>query len=368
MPDMRFAPPPSLRVADRNAGMNQVIARSLNERLIMSMLFQHDGLTRMQMGQRSGLSAQTISVLVRALERDGLVLRGEAVKGRIGPPTIPVSLNPGGAYSVGISLGARNMDVVLINFVGDILHKSSHRFEQPRLQDITRTMCDSVADAIASIKPDDSNRLAGIGLSMPSDIDHFAPDGADGEISSFDFEVLLQDAFDVDVFIQNDITAAASAESMFGVARDQHSYLFCHLGPWLTTRLILDDRIYSGEMPSRQSGDAGALLETLLDQRDASGGDAPTDLAGWIESSAEELQAAFMAARRFVDVDTLIVSGLGSVPVTKDIATKVKANLDGARSGKSTPNTLYSTLGPWILATGAASLSFHHRFMADSKA
>jgi len=210
--------------------------------------------------------------------------------------------------------------------------------------------------------------LAGIGLSMPSDIDHFAPDGADGEISSFDFEVLLQDAFDVDVFIQNDITAAASAESMFGVARDQHSYLFCHLGPWLTTRLILDDRIYSGEMPSRQSGDAGALLETLLDQRDASGSDAPTALAGWIASSAKELQAAFMAARRFVDVDTLIVSGLGSVPVTMDIATKVKANLDGARSGRSTPNTLYSTLGPWILATGAASLSFHHRFMADSKA
>jgi predicted NBD/HSP70 family sugar kinase len=367
MPDMRFAPPPSLRVADRKAGMNQVIARSLNERLIMSMLFQHDGLTRMQMGQRSGLSAQTISVLVRALERDGLVLRGEAVKGRVGPPTIPVSLNPGGAYSVGISLGARNMDVVLINFVGDILHKSSLRFDRPRLPEVVRSMRDGVADAIAALKPGDSNRLAGIGLSMPSDIDHFAPDNVDEEISRFDFEGLLQEAFDVDIFIQNDITAAVSAESMFGVARDQHSYLFCHLGPCLTTRLILDDRIYSGELPEHQSGEAADLLEVLLDQREASEGIDSADLTGWISSSAEELQAAFKAARRFVDVDTLIVSGLGSVQVTRDIAVKVDSNRELARSGKPAPTTLNSTLGPWILATGAASLSFHHRFMADSK-
>ncbi len=367
MPDMRFAPPPSLRVADSSAGMNQVIARSLNERLIMSLLFQHDGLTRMQMGQRSGLSAQTISVLVRALERDGLVLRGEAVKGRIGPPTIPVSLNPDGAFSVGVNLGARHIDIVLINFVGDILHKSSHRFDQPRLQDITRSIRDGVADAIAAIEPQRSNRLAGIGLSMPADIDQFASGEANEQISSYDFETLLDNEFDVNVFIQNDITAAASAESMFGAARDQHSYLFCHLGPWLTTRMILDDRIYSGEMPSRQSGDGVDLLEALLDQREVSDGDAITDLAGWVDRSAEELQLAFMAARRFVDVDTLIVTGLGSTQITKDIAMKVKSNLDEVNTGKSTPNTLFSTLGPWILAKGAASLSFHHRFMAESK-
>ncbi len=252
MPDMRFAPPPSLRVADRSAGMNQVIARSLNERLIMSLLFQHDGLTRMQMGQRSGLSAQTISVLVRALERDGLVLRGEAVKGRIGPPTIPVSLNPNGAYSVGINLGARNMDVVLINFIGEILYKSSRRFNNPNLEYITHGILESVAVAIASIAPSQSNRLAGIGVSLPADIDRFTSEPSQDQISSFDFETLLQEAFDLNVFIQNDITAAASAESMFGVARNQHSYLFCHLGPRLTTRLILDDRIYSGENPTNE--------------------------------------------------------------------------------------------------------------------
>lgn len=367
MPDMRFAPPPSLRVADRSAGMNQVIARSLNERLIMSMLFQHDGLTRMQMGQRSGLSAQTISVLVRALERDGLVLRGEAVKGRIGPPTIPVSLNPDGAFSVGVNLGARNMDIVLINFVGDILHKSSRRYDSPQLQDITESVRDGVAEAIAAIVPERSNRLAGIGVSLPADIDHFARAGSGNQISSFDFEALLQDAFNVNVFIQNDITAAASAESMFGVARNQHSYLFCHLGPRLTTRLILDDRIYSGETLNHQPEDATNLLDDLLNQRDGPDDTNPSDLARWINQSAEELQMSFAAVRRFVDVDTLIITGLCSAEITQDIATKLQSNLDQFNAKDTSTNVLYSTLGPWILAKGAASLSFHNRFMADSE-
>ncbi|MEP4430747.1 MAG: MarR family transcriptional regulator, partial [Hyphomicrobiales bacterium] len=78
---MRFAPPPSLRIADGSGGLNQIRVRSYNERLIMSLLLQNNGMSRMQMGKISGLSAQTISVIVRGLERDGLISRGEAQSG-----------------------------------------------------------------------------------------------------------------------------------------------------------------------------------------------------------------------------------------------------------------------------------------------
>jgi predicted ArsR family transcriptional regulator len=87
MPDMRFAPPNPLRIADRATGLNSGSVRSYNERLILSLLLQNDAITRVEMGERTGLSAQTISVLVRSLEQEGLVSRGEAQKGRVGPPT-----------------------------------------------------------------------------------------------------------------------------------------------------------------------------------------------------------------------------------------------------------------------------------------
>ena len=37
MPDMRFAPPNPIRIADRSSGMNAVSVRSYNERLVLSL-------------------------------------------------------------------------------------------------------------------------------------------------------------------------------------------------------------------------------------------------------------------------------------------------------------------------------------------
>ena len=85
MPDMRFAPPLAMRVGDRGGGLNQTSVRTYNERLVMSLLRQRTSLSRMELGQHSGLSAQTVSVIVRALEKDGLVLPGEVQRGRVGP-------------------------------------------------------------------------------------------------------------------------------------------------------------------------------------------------------------------------------------------------------------------------------------------
>ncbi|MER9370240.1 replication/maintenance protein RepL, partial [Mesorhizobium sp. M0518] len=98
---MRFAPPNPLRIADRASGLNALSVRSYNERLVLSLLLQNEGISRMEIGEKTGLSAQTASVIVRSLEQEGLVSQGEAQRGRVGPPTIPLSLNPEGAYAVG---------------------------------------------------------------------------------------------------------------------------------------------------------------------------------------------------------------------------------------------------------------------------
>ncbi len=118
MPDMRFAPPPAIRVSDRSGGLNQMRVRTYNERLVMSLLRQHENLSRMELCQRSGLSAQTISVIARSLERDELIVSGEAQRGRVGPPTIPLSLRPDGAYAIGMKSGMKSTDLGLIDFIG----------------------------------------------------------------------------------------------------------------------------------------------------------------------------------------------------------------------------------------------------------
>ena len=87
-------------------GANQKGLRNHNERLILSVLQRHGQMPGSDIARDTHLSAQTVSVILRKLESDGLVLKGETVKGRVGKPSVPMAINPDGALSFGFKLGA----------------------------------------------------------------------------------------------------------------------------------------------------------------------------------------------------------------------------------------------------------------------
>ncbi len=107
-------------VVDPAGGANQTRVRAHNERLVMSLVRRHGGLSKAEIARRSGLSAQTVSVIMRGLEGDDLLIRGEPVRGRVGQPSVPMMLNPDAVYSFGVKIGRRSADLVLMDFVGTI--------------------------------------------------------------------------------------------------------------------------------------------------------------------------------------------------------------------------------------------------------
>ncbi len=117
MPDMRFMPPTALRFGNTE-GLNPGRVRTHNDRLILSVLRQNVSLSRMEIGRITGLSPQTVSVIVRALEIDQLCIPVETRRGASGPPTIQMSLNPDGAFAVGFHFGLSGARAVLVDFMG----------------------------------------------------------------------------------------------------------------------------------------------------------------------------------------------------------------------------------------------------------
>ena len=77
----------AITAANGVRGSNQSGMRAHNERLVLSLLRQHGALAKSDIARITGLSAQTVSVIMRALEQDGLLMRGEPVRGRIGQPS-----------------------------------------------------------------------------------------------------------------------------------------------------------------------------------------------------------------------------------------------------------------------------------------
>lgn len=367
MPDMRHAPPKRLRIADRAGGLNQVSVRGHNERLVLSLLLQHEGLSRMEIGQFTGLSAQTVSVIVRSLEQEGLIVQGEAQRGRMGPPTIPLALNPEGAYSIGISIGYRKAEVVLIDFVGKVHTRLGFSYGTPSLIDIYAKLPGLVSEVLGVVPDSHKGRIAGIGLAVPADVDEWegVPKGPGRNFAGIEAE--LTQLTGLEVLVQNDTTSATSAESLFGIAREMDDYLYVFLGARLHQRLVLNHQIHSGRVETTAAGNEvgilalerrvlaeGCSVEGLWDgQGDWSSYEAM--LAPWLDDAAEGIRQAVNEALRLVAIETLVVASSIPGPVLDDLHARLKPLL---------PNiSVCLSQIPWAAkAVGAASLPFSSRF------
>ena len=92
MPEDSVSAASPATILDPSGGSNQVRVRAYNERLVMSLVRRHGALSKAEIARRSGLSAQTVTVIMRALEADGLLIRGEPTRGRVGQPSTPMRL------------------------------------------------------------------------------------------------------------------------------------------------------------------------------------------------------------------------------------------------------------------------------------
>src|SRR5215510_16543423 len=119
------------RRADPTRGTNQSGVRLYNERVALSLIRRHGSLPKAEIARLTGLSAQTVSMIIRQLEADGLVLKEKPKRGRIGQPPVPISLNPDGAYSLGLKIGRRSADLMLLDLVGGVRGTTHRAFRYP---------------------------------------------------------------------------------------------------------------------------------------------------------------------------------------------------------------------------------------------
>ena len=162
------------RRAPLQRGTNQAGMRAHNERLVLSLVRRHGALAKTEIARMTGLSAQTVSVIMRHLEADRLLRRGEPQRGRVGQPSVPLSLDPEGAFFLGAKIGRRSLDVVLVDFVGGDppprdreLSLSRRRATRSRASGPGSKACEAALGARAE-------RIAGLGLAMPFELWNWA--------------------------------------------------------------------------------------------------------------------------------------------------------------------------------------------------
>lgn len=385
--------------ARNRGGSNQTGVRAYNERLVLSLVRRHDALSKADIARLTGLSAQTVSVIMRALEKDGLLVRDEPVRGRVGQPSTPMRLAADGAFSIGLKIGRRSAELVLMDFRGTLRGTLRETYRWPEPAGILEFALAGIEKLTGTLGARDRTRLAGVGLAAPFELWNWpdevgAPPGAMDEWRNFDLARELGSRISYPVFIENDATAACGAELVLGRGNEFSDFIYFFVGAFIGGGVVLNNALYPG-----RSGNAGAVgsmpvpgpdghsmqlidaasIFVLEARLKAAGVDplrlwlSPDDwsdfgepLEEWIQTTAHYLAHAIVAACSVIDFSAAIVDGGFPAAVRERIVAATRseiAKLD--LQGIVAPAIVEGAAGSRARAIGGACLPLFSRYLVD---
>lgn len=384
-------------VESRIRGTNQSGMRDYNERLVLSILRQQGPLAKSDIARITGLSAQTVSVIMRGLEAEELLLRQEPVRGRIGQPSVPMALNPHGAFFLGLKIGRRSAELVLIDFLGNVRSMQQYPYRYPAPQATIEFVHEGIAKLRATLSEAENKRIAGLGIAMPFELWNWADAvGAPIEVMNEwryrKIQAEVQAEVDFPVYLQNDATSACGAELVFGEKTGLSDFVYFYIGAFAGGGVVLDGRLYDG--PSGNAGALGSMpvpgpdgkmgqlidiasitmLEQLLAKRGLNAshlwtlpedwGDVGPELDTWLAGAADALAYAIVSATAVIDFEAAIIDGWMPSPIRARLVAAVADALPRIDAeGLRLPAVRPGTVGIHARALGAASLPLSDRFL-----
>jgi len=380
----------------QSRGSNQVAVRQYNERLVLQTIRLNGPLPKAELARLIGLTPQTVTHIVRELESAGLLIRGEPERGRVGQPSVPFDLNPNGAQSIGIHIGRRSTEIVLINQLGQILAKLSTIYAYPEPEHILDFIGTSYRSLLRR-KACQPTRIMGVGVCEPGNIGGWQQLlGAPAEIldawDRLDLGEAIGQLIGEEPLFCNDASAACGAELLFGEGRHYGNHLYIYIGSFIGGGLVIDGQLIIG-----RSGNAAAVgslplsprsTQQLIDQssllqleealvrsglerttlwRDPQGWEIHRELVvQWIQGAAPGIAMAALSSTALLELDALIIDGAFPTWVKTALAHAIDDAADALNwEGIERPPVVEGVCGFHARALGGAALPLLAQFAAD---
>lgn len=243
------------------AGTNLEQAKSHNRRVVIEAIRTHGALSRAAIARLTALSSQTVSNIVEELEAIKLLRPEPTRKGTRGQPAVPYSINPDGGYSIGLQLDHQTLVGVVTDLSGTVRARIERRVDRPRPEDAMPILAAMPVDLMHEFRFD-RRQLLGIGMAMPGPFDvegmtSVGPTALPGW-EHFALATELEKLTGIPVTVENDATAAAIGERLYGVARNLNSFVYLFIGTGLGAGLFLDGHLYKGNR--HNAGEIGHMI------------------------------------------------------------------------------------------------------------
>jgi predicted NBD/HSP70 family sugar kinase len=387
----------------RPRGSNQVGMRQFNERVVLQTLRAHGSLAKADLARLTGLTAQTIGLITARLDEDQLLNRGAPVRGRVGQPSVPLGLNPDGAFAIGIKIGRRSADWLLVDFTGRVRERLvlDYAFPDiPVLLPAIKSNLNRLLDGLGPLR----DRVVGVGVAAPFQLGGWhrmlgLTEAQSLAWNQIDLVAEVQALTDLPISFAKDTSAACVAELLQGKGRDIRSFLYLFLDTFVGGGLVLNSHLHRGV-----NGNAGAVASLPLQVATADMKELPPQLISqaslwdleqrfrehaldpmaaydaraleapwlpytreWVARAALALAHCIVAGTAFLDVEAVVIDGV----VAPDLLRKLWARTGEALKAynweglQQMPRLEIGSIGSDARALGGALLPLHACFAPD---
>jgi predicted NBD/HSP70 family sugar kinase len=387
---------------DASRGTDQSGVKLYNERLVLSLIRSHGSQSKTEIARRTGLSTQTSSVIMKHLERDGLLLREEPTRGKVGQPSIPMSLNPEGAFSIGFKFGRRSATFVLMDLVGNVRRVQRTTYTYPVPNELERFVTSGVAETTQYLNEEQLKRICGLGIAVPFQMWSWesevgTPPQTVEAWRSYDVQREVEKLVPWSVYLCNDATAACAAELAFGNRARYANFLYVYFATLIGGGIVLDGSLYPGR--AGYAGSFGSMLVPdsdptqgfaqrlirrasiyILENRLKSEGKDPTilrqspdawkglgaTLDAWIEQATDSLSMAIASAISVIDFEAVVIDGAFPNSVRSVLVEQTREKFGRLEmEGVAPVEIVEGYIGSEASVLGAASLPLLAEFSRD---
>jgi predicted NBD/HSP70 family sugar kinase len=384
----------------RPRGSSQGGLRQYNERVVLQAIRLNGSLPGAEIARVTQLTAQTVSMITKRLLEDELLVKGEPQRGKVGQPSVPLALNPDGAFAVGIKVGRRSMDLLLVDFTGAVRERWIRDYRYPDPDLLREEIGQRLGELRRKLSPARRALVQGIGIAAPLSLGGWQtlldmPPEVAQKWQRTDLRTEVAALTDWPVELLKDTAAACVAELVAGRGRSVKSFLYVFVDTFIGGGLVIDSHLRSGlhgnagaigSMPLGLS-DGGRPAQLLsvasllnLEQLYAAAGldiGAVADARAlqspwrphterWLREAGAAIAMSIESAACLLDLDGVIVDGSFSRELLAALVGAIGAAMDGySWEGVTKPKLLPGTIGSDARAIGGALLPLYANFAPD---
>jgi len=382
----------------RGVGIQNSGVRLTNQRVVLTSISRNPGVSAAELSRLTRLAPQTVGAILTDLDEAELLRAGEVIRGRRGQPATPYFVNSDGAYSIGVEVGWRHLEAVLVNIGGQSLQTYRRDYDFPDARTIASEIGDIVRRFRSALPESRRGRLIALGLAAPGGIGRNVVEfTGDPEIArlwdGLDLREAVEATTGLPVQLVNDGNAACWAE--FGAQPKPRpaNLVYILISTFVGAGIIAESTLWEG--PTGNSANLGSMLVTdrqgrqnfvhriasiqALRQRLAAAGISvpstpavawPWDqwephVSEWIADAAPALAKVLMNTAAVIEYDVAVLDGVMPAPVLDRLIDATRRRLDDLPTLTfDHPKLLKGHLGAAAPSIGAAYLPLFRRFFS----